>query len=79
MGGLWGGSERAICPGGRLVFPPKIVTGPGAAYVFLVYSSQVVLTFVVGIWGFVHEGGARKLRGALEGEPTSELDAAGAA
>jgi hypothetical protein len=49
--------------------PTEIVTGPGAAYVFLIYLSQVVLHLVTGSWGLWHEGGARRLRGALEESP----------
>jgi glycosyltransferase 2 family protein len=72
--GLLGVFQAGIYAGMTMYFPTHIVTGPGAAYVFLLYGSQVILTFVVGIWGFWHEGGARKLRGALDhNEPAAEL------
>ncbi len=47
--------------------------GPGAAFVFLLYIIQFVLTMINGAWGVWHEGGARRLRepdGAIE-EPAA--------
>lgn len=64
--GLLGVFQAGVYAGMTMYFPTAIVTGPGAAYVFLLYAAQVSLTAIVGIWGFVHEGGTRKLRGALD-------------
>ena len=43
-----------------MYFPTSIVTGPGAAYVFLLYITQ--LSLVLGAWGLWYEGGAQRLR-----------------
>jgi len=63
--GLLGVFQAGIYAGMTMYFPTAIVAGPGAAYVFLLYVSQVILGFVAGGWGLWHEGGARRLQGAL--------------
>jgi hypothetical protein len=60
--GLLGVFQAGIYAGMTMYFPEKIVTGPGAAYVFLLYMTQLVLQVVFGAWGLVHEGGAQRLR-----------------
>jgi hypothetical protein len=64
--GLLGVFQAGIYAGMTMFFPKTIVVGPGAAYVFLLYSSTVAITILTGVWGVWHEGGARKLRGALD-------------
>jgi uncharacterized protein (TIRG00374 family) len=61
--GLLGLFQIGIFAGMTMYFPTAIVTGPGAAYVFLMYIAQVIWTFALGGWGLWHEGGARRLRG----------------
>ena len=61
--GLLGLFQAGIYAGMTMYFPTQIVTGPGAAYVFLMYIAQVIWTFALGGWGLWHEGGARRLRG----------------
>jgi hypothetical protein len=63
--GLLGVFQAGIYAGMTMYFPAEIVTGPGAAYVFLVYMSQLVFQLATGGWGLWHEGGTRRLRGAL--------------
>lgn len=64
--GLLGVFQAGIYAGMTFYFPTSIVTGPGAAYVFLLYISQVILQVGTGAWGLWHEGGTRRLQGALE-------------
>ena len=63
--GLLGLFQAGIYAGMAMYFPMPVVLGPGAAYVFLLYISQVVLQLATGAWGLYDEGGARRLRGAL--------------
>jgi hypothetical protein len=63
--GLLGVFQAGIYAGMTFYFPTEIVIGPGAAYIFLMYTSQVLLCFATGAWGVWHEGGTRRLRGAL--------------
>ncbi|HEY0251823.1 MAG TPA: lysylphosphatidylglycerol synthase transmembrane domain-containing protein, partial [Kofleriaceae bacterium] len=64
--GLLGVFQAGIYAGMTFYFPTSIVTGPGAAYVFLLYITQVVLQVGTGAWGLWYEGGTRRLQGALE-------------
>ena len=64
--GLLGVFQAGIYAAMTMYFPSAIVVGPGAAYVFLFYASTVIITVVTGAWGIWHEGGTRKLRGALD-------------
>jgi uncharacterized membrane protein YbhN (UPF0104 family) len=64
--GLFGVFQAGIYAGMTMYFPTDVVSGPGAAYVFLVYMLQVVWTLVLGGWGVWHEGGARRLRGVTQ-------------
>lgn len=45
-----------------MYFPTSIVTGPGAAFVFLLYIMQFSLQIALGVWGLWYEGGAQRLR-----------------
>jgi hypothetical protein len=63
--GLLGVFQAGIYAGMTMYFPTSIVTGPGAAYVFLIYISQVVTTLGLGAWGVWHESGTAGVRGTL--------------
>jgi len=63
--GLLGVFQAGIYAGMTMYFPTDIVIGPGAAYVFLLYITQVVITIAMGAWGIWYEGGS--FRGALAG------------
>jgi hypothetical protein len=63
--GMLGVFQAGIYAGMTMYYPTAVVIGPGAAYVFLIYIVQVVLTFVMGGWGLWHEGGRRGFRGGL--------------
>jgi uncharacterized membrane protein YbhN (UPF0104 family) len=73
--GLLGVFQAGVYAGLTMYFPTEVVIGPGAAFVFLLYISQVTLTIVVGLWGLYQEGGARRLRGALDGSKIAEATA----
>jgi uncharacterized membrane protein YbhN (UPF0104 family) len=68
--GLLGVFQAGIYAAMTMYFPEHVVTGPGAAYVFLFYITTFVITVVTGAWGFWHEGGTRQLRDALARPPT---------
>jgi len=67
--GLLGVFQAGIYAGMTFYYPAHIVIGAGAAYVFLLYVSQVILHLATAAWGLWSEGGARRLRGALEAPP----------
>lgn len=64
--GLLGVFQAGIYAGMTMYFPTPIVVGAGAAYVFLLYLTQVVMLLATGAWGVWHEGGRRRLAGALD-------------
>jgi uncharacterized membrane protein YbhN (UPF0104 family) len=64
--GLLGVFQAGIYAGMTMYFPTSIVIGAGAAYVFLMYITQLVWHLGSGAWGLWHEGGARRLRGSLD-------------
>lgn len=74
--GLLGVFQAGIYAGMTMYFPREIVSGSGAAYVFLLYVAQLVLTVGVGIWGLWYVGGARRLRGALDAPQLVEAEVA---
>jgi uncharacterized protein (TIRG00374 family) len=61
--GLLGVFQAGLYAGMSMYLPAAVVTGPGAAYVFLLYILQVICHLATGAWGLWHEGGARRLRG----------------
>jgi glycosyltransferase 2 family protein len=67
--GLLGVFQAGIYAGMTMYFPTAIVIGPGAAYVFLVYITQVAFCLVSAGWGLWYEGGARRLQGVSLDEP----------
>ena len=56
--GMLGVFQAGIYAGMTMYFPTSIVTGPGAAYVFLLYATQVVFQLGVGGLGLLMERGA---------------------
>jgi len=73
--GLLGVFQAGIYAGMTMYYPTNIVVGPGAAYVFLMYASQVVFQLLAGGLGMVwlQRHGMEAGLGALE---RAELDAA---
>ncbi len=63
--GLLGVFQAGIYAGMTMYYPTSIVTGAGAAYVFLMYAAQVVMHFATGAWGLWDESNGRGLRSAL--------------
>jgi glycosyltransferase 2 family protein len=57
--------QLGLYAGMTMYVPSVIVTGPGAAYVFLVYASWLVIQVLMGIWG------AWALRRQLRAQTTS--------
>jgi hypothetical protein len=53
--GLLGVFQAGIYAGMTFYFPTAIVTGPGAAFVFLMYTLQVGLALALGLWGLWRE------------------------
>ncbi|MEO8702105.1 MAG: lysylphosphatidylglycerol synthase transmembrane domain-containing protein [Kofleriaceae bacterium] len=70
--GLLGVFQAGIYAGMSMYFPTPIVTGPGAAFVFLLYASQVLTTVATGAWGVWHEGGTSRLRESLNEPPIAD-------
>src|SRR5581483_12475760 len=68
--GLLGVFQAGIYAGMTMYYPTSVVVGPGAAYVFLMYASQVVFQLLAGglgmLWLQRHgmEGGLRALEQA---------------
>lgn len=70
--GLLGVFQVGIYAALTLYCPPRVVIGAGAAYVFLLYLSQVVFIVGTGAWGLWAEGGQRRLRQTLGAPGLSE-------
>jgi uncharacterized protein (TIRG00374 family) len=75
--GMLGVFQAGIYAGMTMYFPTDVVVGPGAAYVFLMYASQVLFQLAAGGFGMVWlqrhgmEGGLRALEQAeLDVAPT---------
>ena len=62
--GMLGVFQAGIYAGMTMYFPTDIVTGPGAAYVFLMYATQVVLTLALGGLGLYMRARRRRAQGA---------------
>lgn len=58
--GLLGPFQAGIYAGMTMFYPTSVVVGAGAAYVFLLYTSQVVFQLVLGGIGLVVERGGLK-------------------
>jgi hypothetical protein len=61
--GLLGVFQVGVYAGMSMYFPESVVSGPGAAYVFLLYILQLGFHLITASWGLWHEGGTRRLRG----------------
>jgi glycosyltransferase 2 family protein len=73
--GMLGVFQAGIYAGMTMYFPTSIVTGPGAAYVFLMYASQVVFQLLMGGYGLLLERGGLKGLDAQDALATSVADA----
>jgi hypothetical protein len=63
--GMLGVFQAGIYAAMTMYYPTSIVTGPGAAYVFLLYASQLVLTTLMGAAALgLERGGLKKLEEA---------------
>jgi hypothetical protein len=56
--GLLGVFQAGLYAGMTMYFPTHVVIGPGAAYAFLLYLSQIIVQLVGGGWGLAGERGA---------------------
>jgi hypothetical protein len=75
--GMLGVFQAGIYSGMTMFYPTSVVTGPGAAYVFLMYAAQVVFQLVAGGFGFLSlEPSGRSPFGALKaGDSIAPADA----
>jgi len=75
--GMLGVFQAGIYSGMTMFYPTSVVTGPGAAYVFLMYAAQVVFQIAAGGVGFLSLApAARSPLGALEeGDRIAPADA----
>ena len=64
--GLLGVFQAGVYAGMTMFYPTSVVTGPGAAFVFLLYASQFVFQVLMGVLGLVvdRSGGLRALEEA---------------
>jgi uncharacterized protein (TIRG00374 family) len=74
--GMLGVFQAGIYAGMTMFYPTSVVTGPGAAYVFLLYATQCVFTLVLGTAALAFERGDIR---ALEESDTMVRGTAGAA
>lgn len=70
--GLLGVFQLGIYAGMTMYFPTSVVTGPGAAYVFLLYASQVLWTVLAGGGALVFQRDAMKALQRAEGDIEGE-------
>lgn len=71
--GMLGMFQAGIYAGMTMFYPTSVVVGPGAAYVFILYASQVIFQLAAGALGLWLERGGLK---ALEHElATAPVDA----
>lgn len=70
--GLLGVFHAGIYAGMSMYFPESVVVGAGAAYVFLLYASQLALSTLLGAYFFfTHKG---EVRDAIEASESSDQD-----
>jgi glycosyltransferase 2 family protein len=72
--GMLGVFQAGIYAAMTMYYPTNIVTGPGAAYVFLLYAQQLVFTLILAGVGLLLERGG--LRALEEAEGSATADAA---
>ncbi len=73
--GLLGVFQAGIYAGMTMYFPTSVVTGQGAAYVFLLYALQLVWTIVSALIFLVGNQGALKQLNAADAEDTAHVPA----
>jgi uncharacterized membrane protein YbhN (UPF0104 family) len=68
--GMLGVFQTGIYAGMTMFYPTHVVTGPGAAYVFLMYAAQVTFQILAGVVGFLslEPGGRSGLRAFEQAE-----------
>jgi hypothetical protein len=66
--GLLGVFQLGLYAGMSMYYPTAVVVGPGAAYVFLLYASQVVFQILLGAYGLVVEIRTGALKALAEEE-----------
>jgi len=66
--GLLGVFQLGIYAGMTMYYPTSVVTGPGAAYVFLLYASQFLWTIAAGGGCLIFQRGALKALQLAEGD-----------
>jgi uncharacterized protein (TIRG00374 family) len=73
--GLLGVFQAGIYAGMTMYYPTTTVVGAGAAYVFLMYASQVVFQLIAGGWGLLNERGGLKALEEADGMAAAPADA----
>lgn len=73
--GLLGVFQAGVYAGMTMFFPTSIVTGPGAAYVFLMYASQVLFQLVLGAACLASERGGLRALEEAEGIVPAPIEA----
>jgi glycosyltransferase 2 family protein len=73
--GMLGVFQAGIYAAMTMYYPTSVVVGAGAAYVFLMYASQVVFQLVAGGWGLLTERGGLRALEEAEGISASPADA----
>jgi len=75
--GMLGVFQAGIYSGMTMFYPTSVVTGPGAAFVFLLYAAQVVFQIVAGIVGFLslEPSGRRSFQALERGDSIAPADA----
>jgi len=75
--GMLGVFQAGIYSGMTMFYPTSVVTGPGAAFVFLLYAAQVVFQIVAGVVGFLslEPGGRRSFQALERGDSIAPADA----
>jgi hypothetical protein len=68
--GFFGAYQISVYAGFAMYFAPELVVGPGSAYVFFMYLSQLLVTIGLGLAGMAFEH--TSLRDALEAPPELE-------
>jgi glycosyltransferase 2 family protein len=64
--GLLGVFQAGLYAGMTMYYPTTIVVGAGAAFVFVMYASQVLSQLAMTVWALSSIGGSRGLRAGLE-------------
>jgi glycosyltransferase 2 family protein len=77
--GMLGVFQAGIYSGMTMYYPESVVTGPGAAYIFVVYAIQVVWTLAAGGASFLFDHGSLEALESAESAKEHEEDAEDAA